>query len=229
MDFLNDLSKSEGNTSMAKPSECFLDSLSRIPFRNPTTNEFVFTMEVLYTNIYMKVPKLKLPKLSKKTTKCVIYFIIGLVIVLIGAFLYFKTSKIENMAAAGYIGNADLKRNDAVKNVGDIRGIIADVNSKKITDIQGNLAAKKEFNDIIDDKNSLLQINTACGKDGEVKNCTADSGKPAPDNSVMKYLTGSTYGTANINNQGSIAGNLIAKWYPQSVTSAAIAAVKKLN
>lgn len=28
----------EGNTSMAKPSECFLDSLSRIPEGNPTTN-----------------------------------------------------------------------------------------------------------------------------------------------------------------------------------------------
>ena len=32
----------EGNTSMASPSECFLDSLSRIPKGNPTTNENKF-------------------------------------------------------------------------------------------------------------------------------------------------------------------------------------------
>ena len=30
--------ENEGNTLMAKPSTCFLDSLSRIPFGNPTTN-----------------------------------------------------------------------------------------------------------------------------------------------------------------------------------------------
>ena len=39
---LSEQNTPEGNTSMASPSECFLDSLSRIPKGNPTTNENKF-------------------------------------------------------------------------------------------------------------------------------------------------------------------------------------------
>jgi hypothetical protein len=170
----------------------------------------------------MKVPKLKLPKLSKKSQKYVIYFVIVLVVVLVGAFLYFKSGivnfNIEHMSAAGYKGNTDLLLNDAKQNVEDIRAIVND--SKKADEEKKN-EARKEFNDIVDDKLKNQKLYDQCGKDKDVTDCSNGG-------TTGKYLSG-TNGTTAINAQGSLAGNLISKWYPPSATSQAMASVKKLN
>ena len=176
----------------------------------------------------MKVPKLKLPKLSKKSQKCVIYFVIGLIIVLIGAFLYFKTNiiryNVEHMSAAGYKGNTDLKRADSERELKEIKDIISNVESKKMDNVQGNIAANKNWKDI---KSNYTFLTNSLSP-----TFNRDTDKTKGGNDTLKYIGSDTTGSAYIKKLDTSAEAALESkgWDPiNSKDSAAMAQVKKLN
>lgn len=139
----------------------------------------------------MKVPKLKFPKFSKKSQKYVIYFVITLVIIIIGAFLYFKTNiiryNVECMSATGYKGNTDLKRNDSERELKEINDIVK--GNIIMTDIEGNVAARKNLDDIKSNSNYL--------SNSLYKSYNLDK-DPSKGTDTGKYITSSDKGSGYI-------------------------------
>jgi hypothetical protein len=150
--------------------------------------------------------------------------VIVLVVVLVGAFLYFKSGivnfKVENMSADGYKGNVDLKRKDAERELAEINNIVK--GNIKMSDIEGNIAANQNWKDIKADYNYLSNsLIPAFNKD-------TDKNKGGSD--TLKYIGSATNGAAYIKSLDSDAEAALERkgWDPINKDSAAMQQVKKL-
>jgi hypothetical protein len=151
--------------------------------------------------------------------------VIVLVVVLVGAFLYFKSGivnfNIEHMSADGYKGNVDLKRKDAERELAEINNIVN--GNIKMSDIEGNIAANQNWKDIKADYNYLTNsLIPAFNKD-------TDKNKGGSD--TLKYIGSATNGAAYIKTLDTSAEAALEKkgWDPiNSADSAAMQQVKKL-